>query len=108
MREPRPRVRPGVTGPPVAFAYAGERFLLGYGADFFGIWERPGRGEPERTFPRSDDGWAAAWLAFRSLEPNAARVTVPPAPEGVGLRHTDSRVAVKCRTPMPVCLFRDA
>jgi len=82
LRERRPRVRPGVTGPPVAFAYVGERFLLGYGADFFGIWERPGRDEPERTFPRSDDGWAAAWLAFRSLEPNAARVTVPPAPGG--------------------------
>jgi uncharacterized RDD family membrane protein YckC len=72
-----------VGGPAVAFAYTGERYLLGYGADFFGIWERPGRGGPERTFPRSDEGWAAAWLAYRSLEPNAARVASAVAPKGI-------------------------
>ncbi len=63
-----------MSGPAVAFAYAGRQYLLGYGEDFFGIWQRPGRGEPDRAFPRSDEGWAQAWLAFRALEPKATRV----------------------------------
>jgi uncharacterized RDD family membrane protein YckC len=63
-----------VSGPAVAFAYAGRHYLLGYGQDFFGIWQRPGRGDPDRAFPRSDEGWAQAWLAFRALEPKATRV----------------------------------
>jgi uncharacterized RDD family membrane protein YckC len=71
-----------VSGATVAFAYAGRQYLLGYGDDFFGIWERPGRGEPDRAFPRSDEGWAQAWLAFRAMEPHAARIT-PALPFGI-------------------------
>ena len=45
-------------------------YVLGYGADLFGIWDRQAPGSPAETFPRTDEGWRNAWVRFVNLEPN--------------------------------------
>lgn len=62
------------------FSHSGERYLLGYGRDFFGIWERARPEEPIRRFPRSDEGWREAWAAYVAIEPHPAAVDTPAAP----------------------------
>src|SRR5205807_4373221 len=57
------------------YAYAGSRYLLGYGVNFFGIWVRGTAERPLRRFPRTDQGWAAAWTEFKELEPEPVRLT---------------------------------
>ena len=59
------------------FSHSGQRYLLGYGSDFFGIWDRwlPG-GDVER-FPRTDEGWEAAWRRYASMEPHRIEVSLP-------------------------------
>ncbi len=56
----------------VRASYAGDRFVLGYGSDFFGIWDREAPGGPVERFARTDAGWEAAWRRFTALEPNPA------------------------------------
>ncbi len=56
------------------YTHSGRRFLLGYGADFFGIWDRTTPGPPVARYPRSDEGWRQAWVAFHADEPDAAVV----------------------------------
>jgi hypothetical protein len=56
------------------FSHSGLRFLLGYGQTFFGIWDRHTPGGPVRWFPRTDDGWRDAWLAYVAMEPNSVAV----------------------------------
>jgi len=62
-----------VSQPPVAeakieFTHTGTRYLLGYAPDHFGIWDRNSPQQPVETFPRNDDGWAAAWARYSSIE----------------------------------------
>ena len=71
---PGPPVIPGVEDEVLQFSHSGERYLLGYGTDFFGIWDRRAPGGPVRRFPRTDDGWREAWLAYVSMEPHRAEV----------------------------------
>jgi hypothetical protein len=83
----------GTSAPPadVTYTHSGYRYVLGYEADNFGIWDRQSPGAPTETFPRTDDGWRSAWVRFVGLEPNhvavvagtpsAPPVTTPPAPE---------------------------
>ena len=54
----------------VQYTHSGFRYVLGYGADLFGIWDRQSPGAPAESFPRTDEGWRAAWIRFVSLEPN--------------------------------------
>jgi hypothetical protein len=70
------------------FTHSGSRYLLGYGRAFFGIWDRQGGSDPLSKFPRTDDGWRDAWLAFSAMEPHSAEVgisagpvPVPPGPQ---------------------------
>jgi hypothetical protein len=56
--------------PSVQYTHSGFRYVLGYDADSFGIWDRQSHGGPAETFPRTDDGWRAAWIRFVGLEPN--------------------------------------
>ena len=56
------------------FTHSGRRYLLGYSLDFFGIWDRQGGHGPVSRFPRTDQGWREAWLAFSSREPESAEV----------------------------------
>jgi hypothetical protein len=58
------------------FTHSGARYLLGYGQDFFGIWDRQGGRGPVSRYPRTDDGWSAAWLAFSAWEPQSAEVGI--------------------------------
>jgi hypothetical protein len=76
--EAAPRVGEGA----LRFSHSGYRYLLGYGPDFFGIWDRQVPGEPVSRFPRTDEGWSRAWNQFSGLEPKAVEVphggTPPP------------------------------
>jgi hypothetical protein len=58
------------------FTHSGRRFLLGYGIDFFGIWDRERPGPPVSRFPRTDEGWRAAWLQFAGEEPYSTEVGI--------------------------------
>jgi len=55
-------------GEGVVFSHPGTRYLLGYGPDYFGIWDRLALGAPIERYPRQDAGWAAAWQRFQALE----------------------------------------
>jgi hypothetical protein len=66
----------------VRFSHSGERYVLGYGEDFFGIWDRNVPGGPAAKFPRTDDGWTQAWNQYRTWEPRF----VPVSPEGTAER----------------------
>jgi hypothetical protein len=52
------------------FTHTGTRYLLGYGADYFGIWDRNAPQQPIERFPRNDEGWASAWQRYSSMETN--------------------------------------
>jgi hypothetical protein len=72
------------------FSHSGERYILGYGREFFGIWDRTVAGPAVLRFPRTDEGWNEAWGQFTAREPRAMPVptggTPPPdvrAPTGV-------------------------
>jgi hypothetical protein len=54
----------------VEFTHTGGRYLLGYGGDYFGIWDRNAPQQPLERFPRSDQGWAAAWQRYSAIETN--------------------------------------
>jgi uncharacterized membrane protein YeaQ/YmgE (transglycosylase-associated protein family) len=58
------------------FTHSGSRYLLGYGRDFFGIWDRQGGHGPVSRYPRTDDGWRSAWLSFSAWEPQSAEVGI--------------------------------
>jgi hypothetical protein len=59
----------------VKYSHSGYRYVLGYGGDFFGIWDRQNPSVPAERYPRTDDGWRQAWMRFAALEPN--NVVVP-------------------------------
>ena len=59
----------------VRYTHSGHRYVLGYGDDFFGIWDRQSPSVPAERFARTDDGWRDAWLRFIALEPS--HVAVP-------------------------------
>jgi hypothetical protein len=61
----------------VQYTHSGYRYVLGFGPDFFGIWDRQSPSAPAERFARSDDGWKEAWTRFSSLEPS--HVAVPQA-----------------------------
>lgn len=50
------------------FTHSGERYLLGYTDDFFGIWDRQSPAAPMERFARSDDGWQQAWERYAAVE----------------------------------------
>lgn len=61
----------------VRYTHSGYRYVLGFGPDHFGIWDRQSPSAPAERFPRTDDGWRQAWTRFVGLEPN--HVAVPQA-----------------------------
>ena len=71
--EPAVAAAPAAAAPPeqkVEFTHSGERYLLGYGAGFYGIWNRQSPAVPIERFPRSDDGWGQAWQRYAAIERN--------------------------------------
>jgi hypothetical protein len=81
--ETAPRIGEGA----LRFSHSGFRYLLGYGPDFFGIWDRQSPGGPVARLPRTDEGWNQAWNQYSGLEPKAVEV-----PHG-GTPPPDTRVA---------------
>jgi outer membrane biosynthesis protein TonB len=63
-----PAAQPPVAEAKIEFTHTGSRYLLGYAPDHFGIWDRNTPQQPVETFPRNDDGWAAAWARYSSIE----------------------------------------
>ena len=70
------------TGAPsdATYTHTGTRYLLGYGASFFGIWDRQSPGEPVERFPRTDEGWGQAWRRYTQIESNYAEIGSAPMP----------------------------
>ena len=71
-----PSTAPVVEGAPPAatsqpeFTHSGERYLLGYTDEFFGIWDRQSPASPTERFPRNDEGWREVWQRYAAIEPN--------------------------------------
>jgi len=68
-----PAAGPGFGAPQVGegalrFSHSGERYILGYGSGFFGIWDRTHPGGPVHRYPRTDQGWNEAWNVFSGME----------------------------------------
>jgi hypothetical protein len=76
------------------YTHSGERYLLGFGATSFGIWDRLGADAPIETFPRTTAGWQAAWARFSSLEPHPVEV-------GLGPRNVASGPSTRPAAPPP-------
>lgn len=66
---------PASGGDSVVYTHSGHRYVLGYGSDYFGIWDRQMPSTPAERYPRSDDGWRQAWTRFVGLEPGNVAVT---------------------------------
>ena len=83
---PVPDASATASPPPASaqYTHSGYRYVLGYGADLFGIWDRQAPGSPAETFPRSDEGWRNAWIRFVHLEPNNVPVGTGDGPAPVG------------------------
>jgi hypothetical protein len=74
---------PEPTGGGVRYTHSGFRYVLGYGPDSFGIWDRQSQSQaPSETFSRTDEGWRNAWIRYVSLEPN--HVEVPAGSAAMG------------------------
>lgn len=58
----------------IRYTHSGYRYVLGYGADYFGIWDRQTPTAAAERFVRNDDGWRQAWTRYVSLEPNSVAV----------------------------------
>jgi len=67
------------------YTHSGYRYVLGYGADFFGIWNRDNPNTPTERYPRTDQGWRDAWTKFSSLEPNHTPVPDTAGSSGTGV-----------------------
>ena len=82
MATPSADPSPSVSADPTSIRYthSGYRYVLGYGPDFFGIWDRQAPTAPAERFARTDDGWRQAWTRFAGLEPN--HTAVPQAGNG--------------------------
>jgi hypothetical protein len=78
---PASSTSPPAGSPSVQYTHSGFRYVLGYAADSFGIWDRQAPGGPVETFPRTDDGWRSAWIRFVSLEPNHQAVGASGPPQ---------------------------
>jgi hypothetical protein len=82
-----PDTAPVSSAPSITYTHSGYRYVLGFGADHFGIWDRQTPTAPAERFARSDDGWRQAWTRFVTLEPN--NVAVPRSAEPAGAGATD-------------------
>ncbi|MDP9341038.1 MAG: hypothetical protein M3Q23_02790 [Actinomycetota bacterium] len=54
--------------PALTFSHEGPRYILGYSAEYFGLWDKAAPGPPVQRFPRTEQGWQMAWEAFMRAE----------------------------------------
>jgi hypothetical protein len=64
------------------YTHSGTRYLLGYGKDFFGIWDRQDPSRAVERFPRTDEGWADAWRRYTEIEPHFSEVSLGSSSSG--------------------------
>jgi hypothetical protein len=74
VTEPAPADLTSGSDEVLRYTHTGQRYLLGYGDTFFGIWDRERPESPIERFPRTDDGWAAAWRRYSQIESHFAEV----------------------------------
>jgi hypothetical protein len=99
---PPPPDQPHVGEGALRFSHSGARYLLGFGTDFFGIWDREEPGGPIARFPRTDEGWREGWLRFIGLEPHPAEISLPGGPRPTGARRTRPNVRSEASSqPVP-------
>jgi hypothetical protein len=59
----------GIVRDKVTIAYRGEKYELGRGPAFFGIWAAgTSRSQPLQWWPDTPEGWSAAWSRFTEIE----------------------------------------
>jgi len=75
---------PGAGDEALQYTHSGRRYLLGYGRDFFGVWDRQHPGPPIARYPRTDEGWREAWVHFAKGEPYSTEVSIGSATAGTG------------------------
>jgi type IV pilus assembly protein PilA len=63
----------------ITYPYPGQRYVLGAASTEFSLWDRMAPDVPVQRFPRTQDGWVAAWRSFATLEPSTAASVSPPA-----------------------------
>jgi len=56
---------------PLGTIHAGNRYVLGFGPDSYGIWAEFSKGDPVEHFPATDKGRNEAWQRYLELEPGA-------------------------------------
>jgi hypothetical protein len=69
--------------PSIRYTHSGYRYVLGYGPDHFGIWDRQSPNAPAERFPRTDEGWGQAWTRYVALEPNHMAVPQTEQPAAI-------------------------
>lgn len=63
----------------VTISYRGASYEIGRGPDFYGIWAAGApRSEPAERWPRTPEGWYAAWARFAGTEEPGTIVPVGP------------------------------
>jgi uncharacterized protein DUF4328 len=85
-------VRPGEGA--LKYSHSGYRYILGYGPDYFGIWDRERPGSPIVRFPRTDDGWDEAWSKFVAWEPHYVDASEATSAGQFASAHTRARWTV--------------
>lgn len=67
---PSPPVFPDVSE--TELTHRGHVFGLGYGPDFYAVWDLRVAGDPVARFERTPIGWEAAWRKFQELDSRQA------------------------------------
>jgi zinc-ribbon domain len=70
-----PSIEPARTpspSPALTFSHEGPRYILGYSAEYFGVWDKANPGPPVARFARTEQGWQEAWNALVGYEMRAA------------------------------------
>jgi hypothetical protein len=60
--------------------HSGGRYTLGFGRDYYGIWEQGAPDGPAQRFPASEQGREAAWQHYTELEPSAEQARLADRP----------------------------
>ncbi|HYU58844.1 MAG TPA: hypothetical protein VEO00_12455 [Actinomycetota bacterium] len=69
----------GASSEAPTYTHQGTRYLLGYVADYYGIWDRQSPGVAVYRFIKDPGGWQQAWTQYVALEPQGAAPTQPVA-----------------------------
>lgn len=56
--------------------HSGQRYILGYGRDFYGVWNQFSPDEAVERFPATAEGRREAWARYLELEPDAATAPI--------------------------------